>query len=177
MNRSLSSAEAQTATAHTSPGGGEPAREAFPRKSATDGIVSADVALFDSLLMPTMPVECHAPTTAHGETRPSTAKPSAFLYQQSDTPPLERLEEQVGERLGACGRAIECTLLLPRLGEVQLSAGLHRDEWHIDLTFLQAPARAHARRQHAHLADRLGQRLGRPVVLGLHLRGEDERDD
>ncbi len=91
---------------------------------------------------------------------------------------LTTLENHIADQLGPFPPdSIECTLLLPHLGEVQLNACQSADEWQIDLTFLQPAALAYARRTHPHISQRLSERLGRPVTLGLFLREDTGYDD
>lgn len=168
------SAVAATDAVPPRPANGGPAPKA--RREASD----ADAMLFSNLLMPPMPANDLPPVVAAEEGRPPTGTAAKFadvMIHSAETQPLDRLEHRVHERLDDGRPAIECTLLLPRLGEVRLNASLQQDDWHIDLTFLHAPALAYARRHHSHLAQRLGERLGRQVILGLHLRGEDSLDD
>ncbi|MGR2741019.1 type III secretion system HrpP C-terminal domain-containing protein [Billgrantia sp. Q4P2] len=180
MNRPLmaKTAAADSAVATTDDVVSRPANggAAKARREASD----ADAMLFSHLLMPPLPANAQPPAIAGEEGRPPSGTAAKFadvMIHGTQTQPLDRLEHLVHERLDDGRPDIECTLLLPRLGEVRLNASLQQDDWHIDLTFLHAPALAYARRHHSHLAQRLSDRLGRQVILGLHLRREDSLDD
>lgn len=150
-----------------------------PSQEGRRKAIDSDSLLFSSLLMPSWTTEGRPPAMTNSS-QPLSHAPATqadWLVNSEAALSLNRLENQVCEQLDDGPHAIACTLLLPRLGEVKLDASLHQDDWHIDLTFLQAPALAYARRQHPHLAQRLGERLGRHVILGLYLRGEEPLDD
>lgn len=150
-----------------------PAQADDRRPQGRHDAAEADSLLFNSLLIPSWTAGELPPAESSRPVSRAPAWPAGAEAAQS----LSRLEQQLGERLADGPHAISCNLLLPRLGEIRLDARLERNDWHIDLAFLHAPALAHARRQHSHLAQRLRERLGRHVVLGLHLRGEDPLDD
>ncbi|TDO98247.1 hypothetical protein [Marinomonas balearica] len=68
------------------------------------------------------------------------------------------------------GDEFECNILMPHLGEVQLDAKLKQDTWHMNLSFVRAEAFLLARQQSQFLSQRLQQKMGKAVVLGLSLK-------
>ncbi|MEI8632335.1 type III secretion system HrpP C-terminal domain-containing protein [Vibrio sp. PP-XX7] len=68
--------------------------------------------------------------------------------------------------------ALECVLLLPRLGEVQLKASQSEQQWNLQLTFMRPAALDYVQKRQATLTQRLSERLGSPVILALSSREE-----
>ena len=86
---------------------------------------------------------------------------------------LDILCDQVDE-LAAEPKDFDCTMLLPHLGEVRVSAQHTPQNWQIQLEFVQRQAYEQARKSKRRLNRQLGERLGKPVQLSIVLRGGQE---
>lgn len=92
-------------------------------------------------------------------------------------PAIQQLQQHILHQIPAFPDQFECSLLLPQLGEVQLSATQTNRQWSIQIGFMQPAALATAQASRNTLSRKLSDKLGQPVHLTLSLtrnRHDDE---
>ena len=157
---------AQPATATSAAGADRQASEKVCQKNQGKDIDPTQEQWFAELLALPVGTAGQFDYSADLNTETTQAGNSAPLPQGWDM-----LCEKVDE-LATEPKNFDCTLLLPHLGEVQVSAQQTPHDWQIRLEFLQRQAFTQGCKAKRQLSQRLSEGLGKPVQLQILLRGE-----